>query len=33
MKLMDAHRLSRKIGDMNEETFGILIKKLKALLP
>ena len=33
IKLIDAHRLSRKIGDMNEEKFGILIEKLKALLP
>ena len=33
IKLIDVHRLSRKIGDMNEENFSELIKKLKALLP
>jgi mRNA interferase MazF len=33
IKLIDAHRLSRKIGDMDEVDFQILIEKLKALLP
>jgi mRNA interferase MazF len=33
IKLIDAHRLSRKIGGMNEMDFCILIEKLKALLP
>jgi len=33
IKLIDAHRLSRKIGDMSEENFSELIKKLKELLP
>ena len=33
IKLMDAHRLSRKIGDMNNQDFESLIEKLKALLP
>ena len=33
IKLIDAHRFSRKIGDMNEDNFKSLIEKLKALLP
>ena len=33
IKLIDAHRLSRKIGDMGEVDFRVLIEKLKALLP
>jgi len=33
IKLIDAHRLSRKIGDMHGEDFHVLIEKLKALLP
>lgn len=33
IKLIDAHRLSRKIGAMNEVDFRALIEKLKALLP
>ena len=33
IKLIDARRLSRKIGDMNEKNFRNLIEKLKALLP
>ncbi len=33
IKLIDARRLSRKIGDMKEQDFKILIEKLKALLP
>lgn len=33
IKLIDVRRLSRKIGDMKEEDFKILIEKLKALLP
>jgi mRNA interferase MazF len=33
IKLIDAHRLSRKIGDMDEDTFKKLIEKLKTLLP
>ena len=33
IKLIDAHRLSRKIGDMSKTDFKTLIEKLKALLP
>ena len=33
IKLIDARRLSRKIGDMNETDFHGLIEKLKTLLP
>ncbi|MBI5005228.1 MAG: type II toxin-antitoxin system PemK/MazF family toxin [Candidatus Lloydbacteria bacterium] len=33
IKLLDAHRFSRKIGNINEKDFRILIEKLKALLP
>jgi len=33
IKLIDVHRLSRKIGDMGEEDFRSLIEKLKVLLP
>ena len=33
IRLIDAQRLSRKIGDMNEKDFKGLIEKLKALLP
>jgi mRNA interferase MazF len=33
IKLIDAHRLSRKIGVMKEEDFQALIEKLKAILP
>ena len=33
MRLIDARRLSRKIGDMEELKFRDLIEKLKALLP
>lgn len=33
IKLIDAHRLSRKIGDISEENFKTLIEKLKAFLP
>ena len=33
VKLMDAHRLSRKIGYMSKENYKNLTEKLKALLP
>jgi len=33
IKLIDARRLSRKIGDLDEINFRALIEKLKALLP
>lgn len=33
IRLLDAKRLSRKIGDMSENDFTSLIEKLKALLP
>ena len=33
IKLIDAHRLSRKIGALDEVNFKMLIEKLKALLP
>lgn len=33
IKLIDAHRFSRKIGDINEANFKSLIEKLKAILP
>lgn len=33
IRLIDAQRLSRKIGGMNEKDFKSLIEKLKALLP
>ncbi len=33
IKLIDAHRLSRKIGDIDETNFKSVIEKLKALLP
>jgi mRNA interferase MazF len=33
IKLIDAERLCRKIGDINEENFSLLIQKLKTLLP
>lgn len=33
IKLIDAHRLSRKIGDMYEKDFSDLTKKLKGLIP
>lgn len=33
IKLIDAHRLSRKIGDISKGNFENLIEKLKALLP
>ena len=33
IRLIDARRLSRKIGDLDEVNFQTLIEKLKALLP
>lgn len=33
LKLIDAHRLSRKIGVLNEQSFRSVIEKLKALFP
>lgn len=33
IRLLDGQRLSRKIGEINEESFGGLINKIKALLP
>jgi mRNA interferase MazF len=33
IRLMDAHRLSHKIGDLSEEDYKNLNKKFKALLP
>jgi len=33
IKLLDVHRLSRKIGDISDFDYRSLIKKLKALLP
>lgn len=33
VRLMDVHRLSRKIGSMSEENFSALTKKLKDLFP
>ena len=33
IRLIDAQRLSRKIGDISEKDFRSLIEKLKALLP
>ena len=33
IRLMDARRLSHKIGNISEEDFGRLTKKLKDLLP
>jgi mRNA-degrading endonuclease toxin of MazEF toxin-antitoxin module len=33
IRLVDARRLSHKIGDLSEENFKDLIKKFKALLP
>ncbi len=33
IRLIDAKRLSRKIGDLSESDFANLIEKLKALLP
>jgi mRNA interferase MazF len=33
IKLIDVERLSRKIGDMSEDNFRLLVEKLKALLP
>jgi mRNA interferase MazF len=33
IKLLDAHRFSRKIGSVNEENFRNIIEKLKELFP
>lgn len=33
MRLLDARRLSRKIGEINKNEFTQLINKIKALLP
>ncbi|OGN23068.1 MAG: hypothetical protein A2918_03565 [Candidatus Yanofskybacteria bacterium RIFCSPLOWO2_01_FULL_42_49] len=33
IRLLDAQRLSRRIGEMNKEEFRGLINKIKALLP
>ncbi|MFA7252330.1 MAG: type II toxin-antitoxin system PemK/MazF family toxin [Candidatus Paceibacterota bacterium] len=33
IKLIDVERLSRKIGDMDENNFCVLVEKLKALFP